>query len=171
MAPIVVTRMPSFSKSLIVVAERKGPNDSQDAFHIEHNCVRPSPGSEIISAGASQLCDIIKRFVKLTKLRGLIGAVNNPTCNGRKSFWKNMTPRKLKYRHKHPLNIPPCVGRDIEVGSHPACDLLWDHEYHQIQSHSLCLPFPFSFKKTSLMTTFLYLHLSRLAWPWNIAPC
>ena len=49
----------------------------------------------------------------------------------RRSFRKN-TPRKLKYRHKHPF-----VGRNIETGSHPTCGLLWDHEHHQI--HPLCL--------------------------------
>lgn len=35
----------------------------------------PSPGSKMILAGASQLRDIFKLFMKLTKLRGLIGAV------------------------------------------------------------------------------------------------
>ena len=60
----------------------------------------------------------------------------------RRISFRKKTPRKLKYRHKHPLKIQG-EGRNIDTGSHTACDLLWDHEHHQIRRHSLCLPFAF----------------------------
>ena len=64
-SPIVVARTPLFPKSLIVVSERKSPNDAQ-------------------------LHDIVKWFVKLTKLRGLTAVVTTSRRRRRLTMWYSL---------------------------------------------------------------------------------